>query len=215
MAVVGNIRISGLFIICHAQGLSLSKYRMLLPEADAFFHKGKHFLCVTALFPGDPSRSVILTPCVVIASLTVQDFIAGINHRRTLSRHDQKKRVSELLPAQNSHRLFSAWSFLSAVPGVIAIKPVPVVLPVFLIVLFSVGNHIRHGKSILIRHEIQVPAPAVISAQKAGDLLRRTVRISFQKTPHGLLKTQVINTQIPELRLFRAKLPDRSREIRI
>ena len=171
---------------------------MGLSEADHKPGKPGNFVVQPALFPFHPACGVVLAVSVVVAVLRISEFIPGQDQRHSLGSHQDGPGIPQLFFPQLQDLPFPCRSLRAAVPAVIIIGPVPAVLSVLFIVLPVIGDHIHHGESIGIGHEIHLSEGASVFLHVI-DQVPELVLISLDKPPHIGLEVVPVYCQIPFL----------------
>ena len=117
--------------------------------------------------PVIPGQLRILTVGVVVALLRAAQLVAARDHRRALRENQRAPEVALLALAQLDDGGVVRGALHSAVPGMVVVRPVPVVLAVRLVVLLLVAHQILEREAVMSGDEV--------------DARRR-------RTPRGLVK---------------------------
>ena len=125
-----------------------------LPECNGIFHELQKRLISFELFPVQPAHRIILAPGIVVAFLTVSEFVTCVDHGDTLAQQHHKKGISYLLGPDGFYDSFSGGAFDATVPGIIEIASVLVVFAVFLVVTVIIGYKVVQRKPVLAGHII-------------------------------------------------------------
>ena len=137
-----HIRESLAKVICFFHALTHMKDRMSLPKCNCLFYKGEHTGISPQSPPVNPANGIILTVSIVISLLGIADLITAIDHGHSLGKQQHGKSSTHLALPHLTDPLLPAWSFNTAIPGIIIAAAVVIAFPICLIVLIIVGNKV-------------------------------------------------------------------------
>ena len=103
--------------------------------------------------------------------LGIAPLVPGQDEGHPLGHGEEHPGVAELFFAELQNPLLPHGTLHAAVPAVVVIGTVPPVLPVGLVVLPVIGDHVGHGEPVGVRHEIDLAdGPAVLPHLVCGRL---------------------------------------------
>ena len=141
--------------------------------------------------PVEPGNLIVLTVCIIVSVLRVQEFVPGEEHGSAAA-HEQDCHCifRKLSPEEHNPRIIR-FALLAAVPASVVVGAVGVVPAIFVIVLSTVCIHVPQGESVVAVQEVDrslVPARCgVIYVRRAGDTIRCRLKkrqISLEEIPH-------------------------------
>ena len=165
--VEGHVRVAAHFVIHHLRLLRQVENRVGLAEGDEVFHKFIDVAVGLQLVPVEPGGLVVLAVGVVVAPLGVAELVPRQQKGRPLAQEHQHQGVADLFFPHLHDLLLAGGTLHPAVPAVVAVGAVPAVLPVGLVVLPVVGDHVHQGEAVGGGHVVDggaglgVPADAV------------------------------------------------------
>src|SRR5438105_670235 len=126
-----------------------AKNRVSAPERDQVSREVQQDMCLTGEFPIKPRQLIVLTIGIVVPSLGAADLVAAAEHRDTLGQERRHQHIPFLSLAQLVDGRIVRRSFHAAIPTEIVVSAVAVLLPVRLVVLLVVGNHVVERKPVM------------------------------------------------------------------
>src|ERR1700758_4414118 len=121
-----------------------------LAQGDHPLEKAEQVAVLLKPIPVEPGHLVILVVRVVVAVLSVEELVAGTEHRGTVGQHQQTTKVFHLPAAQRQDVFQHAVVALpTAVPAQVVVCAVQVAVSIYLIVLVVISNQIVKAKPIM------------------------------------------------------------------
>src|SRR5262249_39985398 len=121
-----------------------------LAQGDHPLEKAEQVAVLLKPIPVDPGHLVILVVRIVVAVLSVEELVAGTEHRGTVGQHQQTTKVFHLPTAQRQDVFQQAVVALpTAVPAQVVVCAVLVAVSIYLIVLVVISNQIVKAKPIM------------------------------------------------------------------
>src|SRR5271165_4619140 len=175
---------------------------MSLPECDHVFEETKNVLVGAELVPVKPPDFIVLVVRIVVAKLSVQEFVTGAQHWDAVRQQKQAAEVLHLLPAERENlgwRTF--FPFMATIPTEVVIHPIQVVMTVDPVALAVVGNEIVESEAIVGGHIVHALVSVVglgasvgkqiVAAVDAAKHFRNHAGVTFKETANIVTKSSV------------------------
>src|SRR5208337_455376 len=118
------------------------------------FHETEDIRMFGQQVPVEPTRIIILTIGVIVATLTTSHLVAHQKHGQTRGKHGYGEKILYLPVAQPLYCGIVRRTFKAAVAASVVIAAIAVVFTVFLVVLLVVGDNVVEGEAIVAGNEI-------------------------------------------------------------
>ena len=131
------------------QRLVVVKHMQILHQMNNLLNKAQEVFLLVELIPVEPASFVILTVCIVVATLRSQHFIAHEQHWHPLRKRPDRQRIFSLSQPQPLNGRIVGWPFRAAVPAIVFICAIPIVFTVGFVMLLVIAQQIVEGKSVV------------------------------------------------------------------
>src|SRR4029453_14153251 len=126
------------------------------PEMDERTHAFIPRLLLLREFPVEPRQLVVLAISIIIALLTMAEFIASQKHRHALGQQQGGHEVAHLLPTQGPNARIVSRTFNATVPAIVVIGPILIILAIRFVVLLVITDQVVQRKAVVAGNKINV-----------------------------------------------------------
>ena len=128
--------------------------RLRMPQRRHLFRKVQKLFLFRIQVPVDPADLIVLAIWIVVALLSLFDFVAAANHGHALRQQQRCKQILALLQTQALNFRIGRFAFDAAVPVVVVVVAVAVFLQIGEVTFFVIRDQIPQTKSVVGRDKV-------------------------------------------------------------